>query len=308
MAEPFRYILCGLQVASEIALSELIPWTGSDNPPDVTITLGKIDARIDAPRLATPLLRIDERGRALYRFENVADFLVEGGRSITIDPHLPPEAPDIRLFLLGSVMCIIYHQRGILPIHAGSVEIDGEAVAFGGPSGAGKSTLASAFLRRGFRLLTDDLTPVSFEGMQVRFLPGIRRIRLWPDSARAAAWDTETIERCRPGIEKFSRPYDQGFAPDPLRPRAMIHLSQVPNVGAGLMFRRVTGADAVTALRRQIYRWRSLAAIVGPAEAIARTSRAAAAIPRHFTFARPFDYAQLDATVDAIVETVRLSR
>lgn len=303
-----RYTLCGWQVASEIALPELLPWTGPEGPPDVAITLGRIETRIEAPKLATPLLRIDDRGRALYRIANVGDFLVEGGRSIVIDPHLPPDAPDIRLFLLGSVMCIIYHQRGILPIHAGSVEIDGEAVAFGGPSGAGKSTLASAFLRRGFRLLADDVTPVSLAGGEARFLPGIRRIRLWADSAREAAWDPDSVERCRPGIEKFSRAFDRGFAPDPLPPRAMIHLSQVPNVGAGSMFRRITGATAVTALRRQIYRWRSLAAIVGPAEAIARTSRVAAAIPRHFSFGRPFDYAQLDATVDAIVETVRLSR
>jgi hypothetical protein len=308
MAEHFRYALCGWQVASAIALPELTLWTGPEGAPDVVIALGEIAHPIDAPRLKTPLLQIDDQGRAHYRIAGVGDFLVEGGRSITIMPHLPPDAPDIRLFLLGSVMCIIYHQRGILPIHAGSVDIDGEAVAFGGPSGAGKSTLASAFLRRGFRLLADDVTPVSLEGGTARFLPGIRRIRLWSDSAREAAWDPDAVDRCRPGIEKFSRAFDQGFAPDPLPPRAMIHLSQAPNVGAGRMFRRLTGATAVAELRRQVYRWRSLAAIVGPGEALARTTSVAAAIPRHFAFARPFDYAQLDETVDAIVETIRLSR
>jgi len=36
-----------------------------------------------------------------------------------------------------------------MPLHAATVEIDGEAVSFAGASGAGKSTLAAAFLRRG---------------------------------------------------------------------------------------------------------------------------------------------------------------
>jgi hypothetical protein len=41
-------------------------------------------------------------------------------------------------------------------LHAGAVEIDGQAVAFMAPSFGGKSTLTDYFLRRGHPLITDD--------------------------------------------------------------------------------------------------------------------------------------------------------
>lgn len=309
MAERDRhYALCGWRVASAIHLPELPLWPDEPGEPDIAIVFGEVPAEIPGALILTPFLQADGNGLARYTMPTVADYLIEQGNRITIAPAMAPDSPDIRLFLLGSVFGVLCNQRGVLPLHACSVEVDGQALAFAGVSGAGKSTLAAAFHRRGFRLLADDVTPVDFSGESVRFLPGLRRIRLWADSAKAAAWDPAELERCREGLEKFSRAFDSGFVTEPVKPLALFHLRQLPDTVGDIMLSRLQGAAAVQEVRRQVYRGRTLYRSAGKVAATTRVVRAAAGIPRHFELWRRMDYGELDATIDAVLETVRLRR
>src|SRR5258708_39789946 len=83
-------------------------------------------------------------------------------------------------------MGAIFHQRGLLPLHANAIEVGGQAVAFVGPSGAGKSTLAAYFRDRGYRVLCDDVWVVSFgsDGEPLAW-PGVPRVKLWGDALAA---------------------------------------------------------------------------------------------------------------------------
>lgn len=309
MAETeYHYSLCGWHVASAIFLPELLPMPNPIGEPDVVIALGEIPAEIPDAVISTPFMQADRAGCAQYRIPGVAVYLIEHGRRITIAPVMAADSPDVRLFLLGSVFGVLCNQRGVLPLHACSVEVDGGAIAFAGASGAGKSTMAAAFHRRGFRLLADDVTPIDFSGPEVRFLPGLRRIRLWGDSVKAIAWEQAELERCREGLDKFSRAFDSGFVDAPVKPLALFHLTRLSENVSDTMFTRLQGAGAVQQMRRQVYRWRTLQRTTGKVEATTRVLRAAAGIPKHFELARRVEYGQLDATIDAVLETVRLSR
>jgi hypothetical protein len=59
------------------------------------------------------------------------------------------------------------------------------AIAFAGPSGSGKSTITSVFLKKGFKCLTDDVLAIDETGGRMMVQPGLPRIRLWDDAARA---------------------------------------------------------------------------------------------------------------------------
>ena len=67
----------------------------------------------------------------------------------------------LRLYILGTCMGAILMQRKILPLHGSAVDIDGKVYAIVGDSGAGKSTLASALLKHGYQLVSDDVIAVS---------------------------------------------------------------------------------------------------------------------------------------------------
>lgn len=299
------YDLCGWRTASEIALPDLPRWDGDGRAAEVTIAIGDVPP-LEAPTMTTPLVQVDAAGRARFGIEGVADFLVEDGRRITIAPVAPTDSPDIRLFLLGSGLGYLCHQRGVLPLHAATVEVDGEAISFAGYSGAGKSTLADAFARRGYRILSDDVSPV--DTARGVILPSLRRIRLWADSLDNAGWDAAGMERCREGLEKFSRSL-HGVPPAEARPpRALFHLRQQSDKLGSTRFSRLRGRPAVEEFRRQVYRWRSLVGLVGAPAAMRRTAEAAAVFPLHFTVERPMSFDRLDVTIDEILATVKASR
>ena len=74
----------------------------------------------------------------------------------------PP--PDWRRQFLDTVLHSVALVRGGVAIHASAVELDGAAVAIVSASGSGKTTLAAQLIRRGGRLLSDDILFLSSMG------------------------------------------------------------------------------------------------------------------------------------------------
>ena len=115
--------------------------------------------------------------------------------------------PDVnplaaRADLLGRVMALAAHADGQLVLHASAVSTDHGVVALLGPKHAGKSTMALALVRRGARLVTDDTLVLRFDGDGIVVaLPGVQRIRLWPDSARALGATALSGQDSKPTID-----------------------------------------------------------------------------------------------------------
>jgi hypothetical protein len=114
------------------------------------------------------------------------DFLVApDGRRITCRDHGTASREAFLAYLLGQVLSYALIRQGQEPIHSTVVEADGEAVGLLGNCGYGKSTLAAAFLREGWRLLTDDMLLLGQEGDVFVSYPGPPRIKLFPEGAQA---------------------------------------------------------------------------------------------------------------------------
>ena len=99
------------------------------------------------------------RENAIYaQVPGVAAFRIANGTLVQVDPE--PDCADSRLgvFLMGSSMGAILHQRGCIPLHGSCVTDGVHSILLTGDSGAGKSTLAAEFLRRGWKLITDDVS------------------------------------------------------------------------------------------------------------------------------------------------------
>src|ERR1035438_1386916 len=88
-------------------------------------------------------------------------------------------------YFLGHVLSFCLLTRGIEPLHATAIVVNGEAVAFLGDSGCGKSTLAATFLGRGYSLLTDDVLVLEFKGENVLAHPSLAGKKL-PSPASCA--------------------------------------------------------------------------------------------------------------------------
>jgi hypothetical protein len=244
------YSLFGLKVSSELELPELF-LDESHAAADVTIGRDRI-----VGEWAAGLHEHD--GVLVLVIPEVARFRIAEGTSITIDPEPGVPERNVRLFLLGSAFGALLHQRGLLPLHANAVEIDGRAVAFMGESGAGKSTLAAWFHDHGHRVVADDVCVVRFDDNGAMVSPGIPRLRLWREALAVTgrhADDYEPSYSGDPGFDKFDVPATAGFGRDSLRLRSVVIL----DVGDEMEIEPLQGVAATEAIFNHTYRGQMVA-------------------------------------------------
>jgi hypothetical protein len=244
------YQLFGLTLHSELALPDLPAMASAPGGvADIEVVRGAV--AVPQPLTSNPQA-ID--GGAVIMVDGVGRYAVLGGRRIVVDGEAGVAERDVRLFLLGSAMGLLLHQRGLLPLHANAVEIEGRAFAFMGASGAGKSTLAAWFHDQGFRTLADDVCVVRFdEKGRPLASPGLPRLRLWREAIEATGRDASAFElsfTAEGAREKYDVPL-AGSGEQAAAPLAALYL-----LGRGNAFavERLTGIDAAEAIYANTYR------------------------------------------------------
>lgn len=247
MVDPaHRYRLFGLSVLSQVPLPELVADDGARTA-DVRIALGTIAEQPEAP----PGLHVDGE-KTLLVIPRTGRFLARAGRELLVEPENGVSPRNLRLYLLGSAFAAILHQRGLLPLHANAVVVEGRAIGFMGHPGAGKSTLAAWFHDRGFDVLADDVCVVT-AGPDGRPLahPGIPRLRLWREALEAGGRDAAAYERSFDDMDKYTVPTDLERVL-PAVPLSHVYLldkaEDAPSVA------RLEGSAAVEALIANTYR------------------------------------------------------
>lgn len=247
MTGPFDYSLFGLHIRSDLRLPELHADT-FDLEPQVNLRLGPVAA---ADR--SGLVPIE--GGALLTVDGIARYAITNGSMITVDRDADVADANVRLYLLGSAMGIVLHQRGLLPLHANAVEIDGRAYAFTGASGAGKSTLAAWFYDHGYRVIADDVCAISFDPDQVPMVaPGLPRLRLWREALEWSGRDAAGFERSYAGDDSWDK-FDVPLSRQEAVPEAVpLGGICVLATGEGLSITTLQGIEATEAMFANTYR------------------------------------------------------
>lgn len=179
--KPYHYSAFGLEIESELACPELLP---HDRGGDLRIQFGDVPESLPHAKVVGEDFQL-AGDRFLFKIPAIAGYLINEGREIIIAPSPGADITLVRLYLLGSVMGILLHLRGLLPLHASAIEYRGRGIAFLGASGHGKSTLAQALRQRGYRILADDICAVALDRQEPpRILPGYSNLKLPRDSAR----------------------------------------------------------------------------------------------------------------------------
>ncbi len=242
----------GLRIRSCLPLPELLP--GEAAPPDVEIVHGDVPEEL-AGALKRGVRFQAAPNRLLLRVDGIARYLIENGRRVTIARAPGAGDDEVRIFLLGSALGALLHQRQDLVLHGSAIAWDGAAVAFLGLSGAGKSTLATAFRQRGRPVLTDDLCVVRPHGPDGRLLafPGFPQTKLWLDSLTELEFSPQALRRIRPQLEKRAVRLESDFATQSLPLRKLYLLRPVND--ESLELRQLQGPRKFDVLKRQTYRF-----------------------------------------------------
>lgn len=286
------YRLFGLHIDSELELPE-IPTADDGGRPDVVIDRKDIAFADRAPGL----IPVDEG--VLINIEDIGRYWVRGGDRIDVEPVDGCDPRNVRLFLLGSVFGMLLHQRGLLPLHANAIEINGKAVAFMGESGAGKSTLAAWFHDHGFRVLADDVCVVSPHPEGATVHPGMPRLRLWAEALEHTGRDEIGLERSYAGdtpYKKFDVPLERVSGSE--IPLAAVYLLER---GEESDISRKIGSAAAEALFANTYRGH----FVGPAQRHANHWSACMALLQStpiFVARRLWGFERFDSEANLILE------
>ncbi|AZO10064.1 MULTISPECIES: serine kinase [unclassified Mesorhizobium] len=232
------YKAYGLTIGSEMALPELEPTPPA--APDIVIAVGPVD-----------VARPDAEGGFAFRFgptrqylswPAVGSFMITDAARIDVDPAPGIDDPLLAFPLLGPVLALLLHQRGLLILHASAIAVGDGGVIFMGDKGAGKSTTAGAMIRTGHRLLSDDVVALDLSSPgRPMILPGFPQLKLAAEAADAIRiGQAEVRPPVHPQIEKTQHRLREGFSSAPV-PAARIYIlqrgeraeiSQLPSAGA----------------------------------------------------------------------------
>jgi len=256
LISPYTYCAFGLIISSEFECPELITSNGT---PDVFIKFGKTPQSLTDPLFSG--VRFQTNGHEfLLTVDKIARYYVQNGNSITIDLHPNYEISEVRLFLLGSAFGALIHQRGLLPFHGSSVKIGDSAIILSGLSGAGKSTLAAAFHKKGYDILSDDISVISFSDKGIPMVhPGYPQMKLWPDSMVKLGENPSNYSKIRKQVEKHSVPIKNSFWGKSL-PLSKIFIISSSNLGE-LKVESIKGVEKISLLKTHTYRFNFVAGL-----------------------------------------------
>ena len=217
---------------------------------------------------------------------------------------IEPEAPRITLPLSGdpavreehvwtipAALCLLH--RHDLVVHAGAVEVDGQALLLVASGRAGKSTLAAAFAQAGYRVLSEDISCLRI-GSQAAVVPGPAMLRLRSDViSHLTLPGSRVLRRTSSRITLALDPQQRGSC-DPVPLRAVLLLEASQN---GFTRERIAAAEGIRRLWSLTFQvpadnWR--------ARCFTQLAQLAAQTPI-LSFARPLRLDELRTTVEYLV-------
>jgi hypothetical protein len=205
---------------------------------------------ISNPLFSCPWMQVTEDDFYLNVAE-VGSYRVQNGNSVQVYPHEKADLASVKLFLNGSVLGALLHQRALLPFHGSCFELDGKGILLCGESGAGKSSVTAAFCQDGAQFINDDITPVEITAAATTIIPIKTRIKLWDDSLEKLKIKNTRFDKIRPDVEKFYLPVEKNY-------KKQQTLNQIFILGIHIKeyFEAIEleGMEKFTALRNQIYR------------------------------------------------------
>lgn len=222
------YTAFGLNIHSEIALTELCERSGKDSQ-DLKITTNSfVIPRLTKTHIYRRGVRaefgIDDGGGLCLCWKGIANFRATNGsllevESLTDDPKL------LSLFTVSEALGLILFQKGCFLLHASSVKVGDQAWCFMGKPGAGKSTTAAAFIKSGGTLLSDDLTAITFDEQgRAYIIPAYPQLKMWGNTVDGLNYRASELTPVTEGVNKYAYNPKSDFQHEQVRLRQVLFL------------------------------------------------------------------------------------
>jgi hypothetical protein len=250
---PYRYLLYGLTIDSDIAIPEAQDVAHGGRPVDLTIRLAEpLPGNEAIEPEDSPAVRRQPDGTLDMTFARIGHYSVTSSE-IVIRPEANAAADLLRLPVIGLVLSAVLVMRGLPALHASALKVGEEAVAFIGDKRFGKSTMAATMVQRGHQLVSDDVVVLDARepsGWTVR--PGPFGIKLWPDAIDSLGIEDAAHYPLYEGATKRTLRTRGRHATTPLPLRRIYVLGRGEQVEVG----PITASDGLVELMRNAFMYR----------------------------------------------------
>jgi hypothetical protein len=245
-----KYKAYSLTFQSDLPLPPLLSIETDDALADVVISQARVsEVGIPAAKNIKAFAQVKENC-VWFNAPHIARFQVENGTRIQYEPYANADHQSIGLYILGSCIGAILHQRGFLVLHATAIRVGEGAVLLAGNSGAGKSTTAAVFHQKGFEVMADDVVAIDAKGDAIGGYP---RIKLWEDALDKLQLEKNNLSPIRFHINKFSYPLEQGYYEGAL-PILALYVLSTANENEEFEFQPLEGIAKFNHLKAHTYR------------------------------------------------------
>lgn len=176
----FIYSAYSLNILSDVTL----PGYSQESNAGASVTIRKTlrDTALIPPSARKEVAASRTKNGLEFVFPFGSKYVVSEGKVITIVSNRDADPRLEILALQGVIFAALMSQRGMMVLHASAIELGGKGIVVIGDKGQGKTTLGLKLLSSGGRLLSDDVTALSFEQGRAMIHPGPPVIKAWPDA------------------------------------------------------------------------------------------------------------------------------
>lgn len=198
-----KYGVFGLVILSEVPLDELIPMNeDSKEPVDVEVRLGHNPKSIKNPLVESEYYELG-KSEILFEIPRLGRFYIKNGSLIQVELYESTDKNQVKVYILGICLGMILIQKNRIPIHGSGLVHKNRGMIVCGSSGAGKSTLTEALKQEGFKIMSDDLTPLVESNGDIWMKHGYPYQRLCRDVVDYFGYDVLELERAVAEVEKY---------------------------------------------------------------------------------------------------------
>lgn len=241
-----------LKILSDYPLPELQVLSSADGKVEYDVKIEMITNQLDEIVLEPYEFSI-VNNKVVFYVPDTAFFTMENGNKITVATIPGYDEDLIRIYILGTCMGVILLQKKIIPLHGSAIVIDGKAYAFVGDSGAGKSTLASAFMKKGYELLSDDVIGIYFSNLNIPMVvPSYPQQKLWQESLSEFGMSSSDYKPIFDRVTKFSVPVQSNFHTETIPLAGVFEL--VKTDGYEPSIHSIKGLEQLNILNKHTYR------------------------------------------------------